>query len=89
LDNHHFGYGFYQVFSHAFSPTISLQQRLFLFRSVEDSKYIISSGSVSLTAQLTKTLALQSSLNAAYDGRPVPGTEELQIQTNTGLRIQF
>jgi hypothetical protein len=89
VDNQHFGYGVYQMFNHNLSPTLSIQQKLKGVRSFKDPQYIRASASLGLTVQLKKTVALQTGLEATYDGRPAFGIEELHLQTNTGLKFTF
>lgn len=89
VDNQHVGFGAYQIFNHAFTPTLSLEQTFFLFQSLEDSQYLIYNGSVGLKTQLTKRMSLMTKFSAVFDGQPAPGIEELQYQTNTGIQINF
>lgn len=89
LDNQHVGFGAYQIFNHAFTPTLSVEQTFFFFQSFEDSQYLIYNGSVGLKTQITKRLSLMTTLHAVFDGQPAPGIEELQYQTNTGIQIKF
>ncbi len=89
LDNQHVGFGAYQIFNHAFTPTLSIEQTFFFFQSFEDSQYLIYNGSVGLKTQITKRLSLMTTFHAVFDGQPAPGIEELQYQTNTGIQIKF
>ena len=89
LDNEHVGFGAYQIFNHAFTPTLSLQQTFFFFQSFEDSQYLLYNGSIGLKTQLTKRMALMTTFHAVFDGQSGPGIEELQYQTNTGIQINF
>ncbi len=89
LDNQHVGFGAYQIFNHAFTPTLSVEQTFFLFQSFEDSNYLLYNGSIGLKTKLTKRMSLMTTLHAVFDGQPAPGIEELQYQTNTGIQINF
>lgn len=89
LDKQHVGFGAYQIFNHAFTPTLSVEQTFFLFQSFEDSNYLLYNGSIGLKTKLTKRMSLMTTLHAVFDGQPAPGIEELQYQTNTGIQINF
>lgn len=89
MDNQHVGLGAYQIFNHAFTPTLSFEQTFFFFQSLEDSNYLIYNGSIGLKTQITKTLSLMTTFHAVFDGEPAPGIEKLQYQTNTGIQIKF
>lgn len=76
-------------YKHSFTETAVLQQVLELLSNLRDSKDQLLNSETSLTAPLSKRIALKSAYLIRYDNQPEPGFKKSDRVFTTGIQILF
>lgn len=77
------------TYKHSFTETAALQQVLELLSNLKDSKDQLLNSETSLTAPLSKRIALKSAYLIRYDNQPEPGFKKSDRVFTTGIQILF
>lgn len=76
-------------YKHLFTETAVLQQLLELVSNLRDSKDQLLNSETSLTAPISKRIALKSAYLIRYDNQPEPGFKKSDRVFTTGIQIVF
>jgi putative salt-induced outer membrane protein len=76
-------------YKHSFTATAVLQQVLELLSNLKTSKDQLLSSETSLTAPISKRIALKSAYLIRYDNQPEPGFKKSDRVFTTGIQIVF
>ena len=76
-------------YKHSFTETALLQQVLELLSNLKDSKDQLLNSETSLTAPLSKRIALKAAYLIRYDNLPEPGFKKSDRVFTTGIQILF
>src|SRR5512146_539602 len=76
-------------YKHSFTETALLQELLELLSNLKDSKDQLLNSETSLTAPLSKRIALKAAYLIRYDNLPEPGFKKSDRVFTTGIQILF
>lgn len=76
-------------YKHSFTATAVLQQMLELLSNLKTSKDQLLNSETSLTAPISKRIALKSAYLIRYDNQPEPGFKKSDRVFTTGIQIVF
>jgi hypothetical protein len=85
----HFGYGIYETASHAFTPALSVEQRIFYFGAFDTNDYYVYNGYLGLKGQVTPAVAMTIGYNIVHDNQMAPGIEKTSYQIMSGVQLKF
>lgn len=88
-EDQQWGGGFYELLNHNFTPTVSLEQKFFIFQSVNDSDYYVYNGYVGLKGQIAPQLSLTTGFNIVHDNHMPPGVKATAYQIMSGVQVNF